>query len=1173
MKLLSNARKSAGATLALTAALMLFLVILSVFLYYGARLMTGNFQLTSATEFGAIEAAKQGAVTPEVALLDNSLPNADTLPYYDFRLYGDRTVTPTEVGVSGFVPLSGQSVPPSTSPAIDFAVYNRLVGQAMLVAFNAQYIGTTSAKQHATAVATAVQNLGAALRAKQATALNKYFDQLADINNLNMLGSQPNLKRDGDLQLGYVQGSANFFVDDSVLPSLPPGSQISSIIPLATQPYAQVPNVSADTNFSGTDAFVEGYQPITVGGVTLYAVPAGPLESPHEITQQTFDANSAPNSSVPADAVRGVTQAATSFNSQGTVSSNAGSIPSSQNNTTSSQTTNTTQNNSPNGTTAPRGGSSSGSQTTNVYATACALMCVNGTVYPAEIAAGTVQVQNGPSLTPIGPSVQSDGSNALSNIEMAGKVFCTPFYATDSANPSLSGATDSIIVAANAALAAAQAAATNAANALAAAQTAQTNAQNAYNAAQGGPGALQAAVAAAQNLVNAAQNQLNADQASYNADLASVNNQAAAYRGYLKLLAEGNASAKAKQWAKDYLALVATTSALVSTIQSDTTALTNAQSILNAANNAVTTAATASSNLQTANSNLAAAQAANTAAQAALAAAETAAAPNQSFLFSLRGFGTLQLWRNWARTIHAKGQGPAYANPEEITMGSTTVVGDLSKDPLNYWTPGNTGLFAAIQSSGSGFHYQPSPGILVFIPPAANNGTAAYKIATAADIINMVQLNSTTLDPYDNLPLPTSPTFQYNVTNYYPGTDASGNVISKIGADPYDPVKDLEAIIQDFMGFSDYQWNKLIAYPNFQKKIYDKSTGTTTTTDIISLTDTDIDTPFAVEPDVVNSLIADMSDAIGRHSADVAVNSVLYTSGWHCLKAAVEDQMRHLKAGGTIELPIVHVQSSSYVASGWEYVVNPWDSTTNQPRHLPEAANAGKPLPQAENVGTIAQYLYNIVQIKNQNNAIDITADTDFVNLTTRLLRTCREMSPYLTMSQLYNALGFVSANIHNTDGTQFDSNAPLLPPGGYLNIHVDPTSNPTSPTLIADPDPGQVWASANATPDSNSYEATLDTGYFKICGSTGPKDCANNDWVDTTGLNGQPSDNNYHDAGYYAVDDAHVRALAGLTLSSGYNNLLGTLAVSSCMAPDSSGGTTLSSAERTWKWRFRKPN
>ncbi len=292
---LHGLRKSSGAALGMIAASLFIIFSIGAFLYFTGSLIGGNHELNRASDAGILSVAKQALVQPAVALNDPKLlaynaclingsvqpyPNIVPIPFKDFTYGGI-----SDQNVNGYA-------------AIDVLTYNRCAAQAVIVAFQAERINTTLARQHAQAVVWAVLGIGATLQQKfGAGALNQYFETNANANTLNMLGRGSTVSLPGNLQSAYIgsgRPSNIYFYWDVICPNPAEIPAVSGQVPQNTNAADPKPNQTAvaaqDPWFpAGTVVpYASGYSPIVVMTNTpqqsiISFIPNNPQKAPHLI--------------------------------------------------------------------------------------------------------------------------------------------------------------------------------------------------------------------------------------------------------------------------------------------------------------------------------------------------------------------------------------------------------------------------------------------------------------------------------------------------------------------------------------------------------------------------------------------------------------------------------------------------------------------------------------------------------------------------------------------------------------------------------------------------------------------------------------------------------------------------------------------------------------------------
>ena len=368
MSIMCN-RKTSGATLALMSTIIMVMFAIGFYLFCCFRYIAGYHQVNDASDFGILNAAKQAAIKPAVAL--SSLPNQDSLPYNDFVAFADQQV--------------------NGNAAIDLLTFNRCIGQLTLIDLNARIIassnGNSTAAQHNQLEAQAVNNIGSALQTAfiNDRTLATYFGQTANSNSVNFFNSPTDITLRQNLGVSYVHagGPSNIYVpaaltNTSLLPN--PASISNSAIPLiSSSAFASL----------GTAKFLAGYTPI--GSLSAEAVPlAAPL--PNLISGNTFaNGATAPNQNTPPNALQDSCQQPVNISPNGnSPSNNSTSSTSSQSASTQSGQSQSPNSGAPSG--GPGGGSSS-SSSSFAYAVSAAI-AGSSQPFPMSIPNGYVTIAN-----------------------------------------------------------------------------------------------------------------------------------------------------------------------------------------------------------------------------------------------------------------------------------------------------------------------------------------------------------------------------------------------------------------------------------------------------------------------------------------------------------------------------------------------------------------------------------------------------------------------------------------------------------------------------------------------------------------------------------------------------------------------------------------------------------
>lgn len=241
-----------GATLVLVTACIAVLCFAGLFILNAIKIIGGFRQVEHASSAGALNLAKEAIKSPGITLN----------PGAEFDNFG------------GLVDTNGQ---------VDLLTYNRIVGQALLVALNAKTEGTPEAIANAKALIGMVQggtnSIGGRLRTalSQDTNMEGSFNRLASQNSGRLLDFGGNIKRSANsLHVGYVEvdGPTNIYVNAN---------------DVSADDQALITGLASSENAADGQAYCKGYSPMTVRGVgTLYGVPVGANQQPHLISLSAF---------------------------------------------------------------------------------------------------------------------------------------------------------------------------------------------------------------------------------------------------------------------------------------------------------------------------------------------------------------------------------------------------------------------------------------------------------------------------------------------------------------------------------------------------------------------------------------------------------------------------------------------------------------------------------------------------------------------------------------------------------------------------------------------------------------------------------------------------------------------------------------------------------------------
>lgn len=268
---MGNRQKSGQCTVLVCGCLILIVVLglglFSIFKFFG-----GAKESQNAADSGALNVAREVAKNVGVSLAAG-------------------------IEQKNFSPLVDQD-----TGKINLLCYNRLVGQVLMVALNAQEEGTPLALQRARQLLESVQAGSSCLSARLHAELSRqdgpaagFFGQMAARNSLRMLDGGAALAYD---QKSYKVGYLNRFSEDN-----PDGATNVSINPssLPAGMKGMLTDVE-DKNFPGC-RFVKGYAALNLPNIgTIYGVTTNPGQGAHLVSANSFEAEStspAPTAFVP----------------------------------------------------------------------------------------------------------------------------------------------------------------------------------------------------------------------------------------------------------------------------------------------------------------------------------------------------------------------------------------------------------------------------------------------------------------------------------------------------------------------------------------------------------------------------------------------------------------------------------------------------------------------------------------------------------------------------------------------------------------------------------------------------------------------------------------------------------------------------------------------------------
>jgi hypothetical protein len=281
-----RSKRERGATMALVASLCLVLVIIGFAFFWIARMLGGGQELQRTTDSGNLNVAKEALRSPKLSVFGAG---------------------PYDIGNAAFLSEIQKNFGDLQDPAngqLDLLVYNRLVGQSLLVAVNAADENTPVADPAAIANAQKVIQLlidpnngvGPNLTKKLTSdsALDQNFTNLASLGNLRMFDagtSAVDLSTVKDISYMLPPSGGNAYAGNVYfsLNSVPASQQTNFLSTYTVQKTFTAPDPNP-----GTYNYVAGYEALNVPGVTtagntLMGVPLRPHQNPHIVDGTDFD--------------------------------------------------------------------------------------------------------------------------------------------------------------------------------------------------------------------------------------------------------------------------------------------------------------------------------------------------------------------------------------------------------------------------------------------------------------------------------------------------------------------------------------------------------------------------------------------------------------------------------------------------------------------------------------------------------------------------------------------------------------------------------------------------------------------------------------------------------------------------------------------------------------------
>jgi len=262
-------RRRQGATLGLVAVCVLVIIVVGIGCFFLAKIFGGGREVANATDAGALNIAKNAMKKQDpLGRVAVSLANPQ---YADFKFCAD----------------------PINSNEINLMTYNRAVGQALLVAMNAEQetaAGATQANPHASTVLANLNALGLELNQKlNDPKIVSFFNQVS--NDTRMWGNNGVNAQNAVVTRYMKHGeSTNVYFTGATLAGLQLPANWSSKGTDKKPP----PN--------STGSYLRGYEAMTIPGVgNIMGVPVFPQQNPHLVALTDFQSqnSNAPSPNVP----------------------------------------------------------------------------------------------------------------------------------------------------------------------------------------------------------------------------------------------------------------------------------------------------------------------------------------------------------------------------------------------------------------------------------------------------------------------------------------------------------------------------------------------------------------------------------------------------------------------------------------------------------------------------------------------------------------------------------------------------------------------------------------------------------------------------------------------------------------------------------------------------------
>lgn len=259
-----------GGTLGFVVASAITLILLAICFFFVTQLIGGGREHVNAIDAACLNVAKQALVAP-------------------------RTTLAGPVELQNFGALGDDDRGRARGNIINLRNYNRLFGQAALVAINANADPTTTATTNANRLIDALQtgpgSIGGRLTEELKKTSGNVLFQHTDIagnNSVRMLGNNSTVTHiESEYRTAYLEQDRGRDPQATNL-ELPPAAGIGAVEP-ANSVRSLFASQGLVTTVDGRD-YVRGYEPVTAGAlVRLVGVPVPPRRQPHLVSRVDFE--------------------------------------------------------------------------------------------------------------------------------------------------------------------------------------------------------------------------------------------------------------------------------------------------------------------------------------------------------------------------------------------------------------------------------------------------------------------------------------------------------------------------------------------------------------------------------------------------------------------------------------------------------------------------------------------------------------------------------------------------------------------------------------------------------------------------------------------------------------------------------------------------------------------